>query len=85
MTKEDKCCEKKKLCGSDKISIIDGSSGERVINPKEDNSPNFALSKMDFAECVLEKKSGFENIKKEYFSTDKDISKSERIFYVLKK
>lgn len=31
------------------------------------------------------KKSGFENIKKEYFSTDKDISKSERIFYVLKK
>ena len=61
MTKEDKCCEKKKLCGSDKISIIDGSSGERVINPKEDNSPNFALSKMDFAECVLEKKSGFEN------------------------
>ena len=49
------------MCGSDKISIIDGSSGERVVNPKEDNSPNFALSKMAFAECILEKKSGFDN------------------------
>ena len=61
MTKEDKCCENRKLCGSDKISIIDGSSGDRVINPKKNNSPNFALSKMDFAECILEKKFGFEN------------------------
>ena len=61
MTKEDKSCTNIKLCGSDKISIIDGSSGDRVVNPKEDNSPNFALSKMAFAECVLKKKSGFEN------------------------
>ena len=61
MTKEDKCCENRKLCGSDKISIIDGSSGDRVITPKKNNSPNFALSKMDFAECILEKKFGFEN------------------------
>ena len=61
MTKEDKCCENRKLCGSDKISIIDGSSRDRVINPKKNNSPNFALSKMDFAECILEKKFGFEN------------------------
>jgi len=61
LTKEGKLCEKKKLCGSDKISIIDGSSGERVINPEEENGPNYALSKMDFAECVLNEKSGFEN------------------------
>ena len=61
MTKEDKCCERKDLCGVGKISIIDGSSGERVINPEKENSPNFALSKMDFAEWILEKKSGFDN------------------------
>ena len=75
MTKEDKCCEKRKLCGSDKISIIDGSSEERVINPKDVNSPNFALSKMDFAECVLEKKSGFE---------DFDFSNFVPIFEIIK-
>ncbi len=75
MTKEDKCCEKRKLCGSDKISIIDGSSGERVIDPKDENSPNYALSKMAFAECVLKKKSGFENF---------DFSKFIPIFEIIK-
>lgn len=56
-----KMCEKKKICGPGKIAIIEGSSGEKVYDLFADDDINYALSKMQFAECVLEKKEGFEN------------------------
>ena len=55
-----KMCENKHKCGPDKIAIIEGSSGEKVIDPFSDNDVNYALSKTKFAEYVLTKKPGFE-------------------------
>ena len=55
-----KICEKKAKCGPGKISIIDGSTGEKVSDLYSDDETNYALSKMAFAECVLARKTGFE-------------------------
>lgn len=49
----EKNCEKHKICGLGRINIIDGSSGEKVTFIKNKNT-NIALSKMKFAEKVLE-------------------------------
>ena len=45
-------CERKDLCGKNKISIIEGTSGERVLDI---NAPkiNYALPKSKFAELIL--------------------------------
>lgn len=56
-----KMCEKRNKCGPNKISIIEGSSGEKVTDIFGDEEINYALSKMKFAECILERKKGFEN------------------------
>ena len=54
-------CEKKTVCGPEKINIIEGSTGERVTL-LEDENINVALSKMTFADMILDKKSPFENV-----------------------
>ena len=55
-----KICEKKNICGPGKISIIDGSGGGKISNLSPEDDINYALSKMVFAECVLENKPGFD-------------------------
>lgn len=54
-------CQNKNLCGKNRISIIDGQSKGRVVRTK-DKEPreNIALSKMDFANNILNKKQGFD-------------------------
>ena len=54
-------CEKRSICGPDKIAIIEGSEGEKVINLESDEEVNYALPKMVFAKCVLKKEKGFEH------------------------
>lgn len=54
-------CERKNICGKNSISIIEGSTGERVTT-LEDGNKNIALSKMTFANMILDKKSPFEDI-----------------------
>lgn len=67
-------CERKNLCGENKISIIEGSSGERVT--KLDNGKiNIALSKMAFATMILQKEAPFKDV---------DFSNFVEIFKILK-
>lgn len=49
----DRYCIKKDLCGPNKISIIEGSSKERVTGLQKNVDINYGLSKMKFAENVL--------------------------------
>ncbi len=71
-------CEKKNRCGSDNISIIEGSSGERVTFIKNSDI-NIALPKMEFAKMILDKSPPFDDIDfssfLEIFKILKDISK----------
>lgn len=46
-------CRKQSICGDGKINIIDGSSDERVTTVLNNDGTNYALSKMKFAELVL--------------------------------
>ena len=68
-------CEKKTVCGPGKINIIEGSTGERVTLLNNENI-NVALSKMTFANMILDQKSPFENV---------DFSSFVAIFEILKK
>ena len=52
-------CEKKKICGPDKIGIIEGSQGEKVLSTTPGKDDNLALSKMQFAIKVLNKEPPF--------------------------
>lgn len=45
-------CERKDLCGEGKITIIEGTSGERVLDINDPNI-NYALPKSKFADLVL--------------------------------
>lgn len=54
-------CEKPKICGAGKINIIEGSQGERVLQSQYGCNDNLALSKMQFAENILEGKFPFDN------------------------
>lgn len=56
------CCYDKNACGPTKISIIDGGSKKKVVKVPCDDNVNFALSKMDFANFVLEKKVPFDHM-----------------------
>ncbi len=67
-------CEKKKLCGPNKINIIEGSTGERVTLIDDENT-NVALSKMIFANMILEGKEPFDDV---------DFSAFVGIFNILK-
>ena len=57
-------CLNKNSCGIDKIKIIDGDEISRVFSINEDGEGkvNLALSKMEFANRILDKKKEFENI-----------------------
>lgn len=56
-----KMCENRRLCGPGKITILEGSSGERIQDIFSEGDKYFALSKMRFSECVLGKKEGFDS------------------------
>lgn len=73
--KLNKYCEKRNVCGPNMISIIDGTSGERVIEVFSEDEVNYALSKMEFAECVLNKLPGFDEF---------DFSNFVRIFEIIR-
>lgn len=46
-------CERKDLCGPDKINIIDGTNGEKVHKlSSDDKDTNYAISKSEFANYV---------------------------------
>lgn len=49
----DRFCEKRCVCGEGKISIIEGSSGEKVTSINNSNDINYALPKSKFAELIL--------------------------------
>lgn len=55
----DRYCIKKDLCGPKKISIIEGSTKERVTGLQENTDINYGLSKMKFAENILNEVEGF--------------------------
>ncbi len=52
-------CERKDICGTDKIRIIDGTSGEKITR-FEDKNTNLALPKMEFAKRVLQQETPFD-------------------------
>lgn len=70
-------CERKNICGKNSISIIEGSTGERVTT-LENGEKNIALSKMTFANMILDKKPPFEDVNfnnfLEIFKIIRDIS-----------
>lgn len=68
-------CEKKSICGPGKINIIEGSTGERVTLLENANI-NVALSKMTFANLILEGKKPFDEV---------DFKSFVSIFAILKK
>ena len=51
----DRFCEKRKACGANSITILDGSSNERVTSLNNNDGTNYALSKSQFASLVLSK------------------------------
>lgn len=56
-------CDKKESCGHNKIDIIDGSGNAKVIDlATMDETCNYALSKMEFAERILRKESPFDHM-----------------------
>lgn len=61
-------CKNKDCCGPEKIDIIDGSDKKKVMKPWEKEKTangepkNYALSKMNFATYVLERKKPFEQM-----------------------
>ena len=54
-------CERKGMCGPNSISIIEGSTGERVTS-FDDIETNLALPKMQFANMVLNKDAPFNSL-----------------------
>ena len=57
----DRFCEKKSVCGTNSVAIIEGSSGERVTSISKDSTINYALSKSKFASLVLAKEPPFDD------------------------
>ena len=50
----DRFCERKDLCGPEKINILDGTQGERIRKLSDDtDDTNYAISKSDFAKYVI--------------------------------
>lgn len=70
-------CEKRNVCGSDKINIIEGSEGEKVLSLNDtENGINLALPKSEFAERVLQTKEPFDKF---------DFNAFLELFKILKK
>lgn len=61
---EKKYCKNKNSCGKNKINIIEGSSKDRVISldDTKENKTNYALSKTEFAEAILNEEEEFKDI-----------------------
>ncbi len=59
-------CERKDLCGEGKISIIEGTSGEKVLD-FESTGINYAIPKAKFAELILNRIKPFDNFNFENF------------------
>lgn len=56
----DRYCERAKICGPDKISIIEGSQGDKITSiAGTDGVSNYALSKMKFAKYVMDHPGSF--------------------------
>ena len=55
----DRYCEKRSKCGSLSISIIEGSSGERVTSISNNNGTNYALPKSQFAKLIMDRQAPF--------------------------
>lgn len=55
-----KFCERKDLCGKDKINVIEGSQGDRILD-FDNTGVNYALPKSKFAELVLHGIEPFDN------------------------
>ena len=53
-------CEKQKACGAEKINIIEGSQGEKVLKFEPECNQNLALSKMEFANRILKREPPFD-------------------------
>lgn len=56
----DRFCERKDLCGPNKINIIEGSQGDKIHSFSESDVDNYALPKMKFAEYVSEHPNDFD-------------------------
>lgn len=56
-------CPHSKCCGPNKIDIIDGSDPKKVFKPMGENDEiNYAMTKMDFANHILNGDAPFDNI-----------------------
>lgn len=76
----DRFCERANICGPNKISIIEGSQGDRITKISvTDDVNNYALSKMNFAKYVTKnpEKFNFENFV-EIFKIIKEIIEEEQ-------
>lgn len=56
----DRFCERKDLCGPNKINIIEGSQGDKIHSFSDGTIDNFALPKMKFAKYVSEHPDAFD-------------------------
>ena len=56
---QDIFCEKRNICGENKITIIEGSEKEKVTKLSDSEGANLALSKMNFANKILNKEYPF--------------------------
>ncbi|MBQ6660824.1 MAG: ATP-binding protein [Lachnospiraceae bacterium] len=65
--KIDRFCEKKSKCGSSRIDIIDGSSGEKVTSISDNSGVNYALPKSMFAKLIHERIKPFDGLNFEHF------------------
>lgn len=56
-------CQRKDLCGPNRINIIEGSQGDKIYSFDAEDTKNYALSKMKFSEFVGEhpEKFNFDN------------------------
>lgn len=55
----DRFCERKDICGLNKINIIEGSQGDKIYSFKNPGGINYALPKMRFAKYVSENSANF--------------------------
>lgn len=77
----DRFCCNRNCCGENKINIIEGTEKEKVIGLIRDRDINFALSKMEFAESILNNEDGFNDFNRynfiEVFKIINDILESD--------
>ena len=73
---DQKICTKCRICGSNSLKIIDGSSNARVVSSTSSSTTNYALSKFDFADkVIIDKKSKSYLAFKKVFDIIYDIDK----------